>query len=255
MAGNGHFGYDYYQHSTNNLSAAAYVHSNHHHTANSLTTSAYHHTLSDHHHHHSHHSHHHGLVAPHQHQTPHSHLTSSSSPHLPTPPNSEPGSPSNQIQLSHPSNASILVNHTHLTATGQPSSLAQPQTTSVSPPTPPTTVSVAYNPNPGHHLANGTSLHTSLTMHHHLNPATNHHHHHHHHHLMVSDSIASQENMMQTIKSESRAINGSALTLSQTNTAPMILGTQKYNRRNNPELEKRRIHHCDFQGKKDAEKL
>lgn len=276
ITGNGHFGYDYYQHTTNNLSAAAaYVHTAnhhhhvHHHTANSLTSSAYHHALTDHTHHpHSHHPHtHHGLVAPHQqHQTHHSHLTSSSSssPHLPTPPNSEPGSPSNQIQLSHPNNGTILVNHTHLTATGQPASvLAQPSqaTTSVSPPTPPTTVSVAYNPNNGHHLTNGTTLHTSLSMHSHahLNPANHHHHHHNHHHhshhLMVTDnnsnSMASQENIMQTIKPESRPINGSALTLSQTNTAPIILGTQKYNRRNNPELEKRRIHHCDFQGKQN----
>ena len=28
----------------------------------------------------------------------------------------------------------------------------------------------------------------------------------------------------------------------------MAIGTIKYNRRNNPELEKRRIHHCDFPG-------
>ena len=28
----------------------------------------------------------------------------------------------------------------------------------------------------------------------------------------------------------------------------VVTGTIKYNRRNNPELEKRRIHHCDFPG-------
>ena len=33
----------------------------------------------------------------------------------------------------------------------------------------------------------------------------------------------------------------------KTNTEPLIF-TVKYNRRNNPELEKRRIHHCDFPG-------
>lgn len=59
---------------------------------------------------------------------------------------------------------------------------------------------------------------------------------------------------MQAIKMDNqRAHNGNTLTLSQPhNGSPLVLGTQKYNRRNNPELEKRRIHHCDFQGKKIA---
>lgn len=83
--------------------------------------------------------------------------------------------------------------------------------------------------------------------------------------IQFNATSSDSNNNLSSVKSENKSSNRSnkivikktsTTTITTTNRSSIILTSSgvktivgKYNRRNNPELEKRRIHHCDFMGK------
>lgn len=145
----------------------------------------------------------------------------------PTPPHSEPGSPPNSNQQPH---AQPQSNNGH----GQhgPMSVLQLQQQSheaiVRTPPPP----YGYaNSNPAHYGQQVAPTQTQTTIGH------GHPHHPHHPTHQAQQQVLVARPSIQQTQSHNRTANGQL---------GVMTATQKYNRRNNPELEKRRIHHCDF---------
>ncbi|KAG4078662.1 hypothetical protein HA402_015252 [Bradysia odoriphaga] len=66
------------------------------------------------------------------------------------------------------------------------------------------------------------------------------------HHQNQNISITTLSNNNNNLNNSNNNSNSSSVVLSNTSTVKNMLA--RYNRRNNPELEKRRIHHCDFLG-------
>uniref|UniRef100_A0A336M7Y2 CSON013126 protein n=1 Tax=Culicoides sonorensis TaxID=179676 RepID=A0A336M7Y2_CULSO len=163
-----------------------------------------------------------------------------------TPPNSDPGSPINGMQTSrgrsppppyHPSQQQ-----------GPPSQPQQHQITQLSH-NQLTCTPIPMHTNNGHHPNSGGQLN-----HPHPHSQQQQHHHHHHHHPSnhpnqpYSNSNTTSTNNGNNNTSNMSQVNSSHNTISVLSSATVVKAVQRYNRRNNPELEKRRIHHCDFMG-------
>ena len=157
----------------------------------------------------------------------------------PTPPNSEPGSPSNQVLPNH---VQPTQNHSSQLQTHQ--NLNHRRT-----PPPP------YATTNGISLPNGTPMPTLMSMRiNQSNHQHHHHHHHHHHHASVTENssnlLSSQEIQFHSHQTRIDSRQSYQTQISPQAASPVVIQPQKYNRRNNPELEKRRIHHCDYPGKR-----
>ena len=172
--------------------------------------------------------------------------SSNSSYHLPpTPPNSEPGSPgSNQVIQSHPhtTHAQTGTRGTTSTTTSTSASILSSTSTSSSssssrmhllngrggrtPPPPPYGFPVGNN--------NGNN-NNAVTFGYLNGPIGS-----------VSSNIISRSSGQTS--SSNRMVSRGPNSVSTSLCPTTFLPVQKYNRRNNPELEKRRVHHCDFPG-------
>uniref|UniRef100_A0A336LYK9 CSON008131 protein n=1 Tax=Culicoides sonorensis TaxID=179676 RepID=A0A336LYK9_CULSO len=162
-----------------------------------------------------------------------------------TPPNSDPGSPINGMQTSrgrsppppyHPSQQQ-----------GPPSQPQHNQITQLSH-NQLTCTPIPMHTNNGHHPNGGGQLN-----HPHPHSQQQQHHHHHHHpsnhpNQPYSNSNTTSTNNGNNNTSNMSQVNSSHNAISVLSSATVVKAVQRYNRRNNPELEKRRIHHCDFMG-------
>lgn len=131
----------------------------------------------------------------------------------PTPPNSEPGSPGSQQQQPHNTHAQTMT-HARILSTQSGGQQARLRRT----------------PPPPYAGSNESVLPFYYTG--------------------MNTTTAHRSGGQQVRSSHQRSTGGSNPTTVLA--ATFLPAVQKYNRRNNPELEKRRIHHCDFPGEYGA---
>lgn len=135
-----------------------------------------------------------------------------------TPPSSDPGSPNQTLQVSAPGR------HSRLETNAIALLPLQNSQRRITPPPP-------YNqPNQPHQQAHQSNIHPLTAANIHNGSSSG----------LLNGNSAPQNSRSTNSNASSSGAN--------TSTAVRSLSV-RYNRRNNPELEKRRIHHCDFLGK------